>query len=101
VKQRYSSWDSGIGGKIEKGKVGLKELETYMLKKGNVAANASGRQEFLENLISLSEALGLEHRHYNVTVRRSRLPRRGESVAGWVGEKASTSCRSGRETLDS
>ena len=52
VKQRYSSWDSGIGGKIEKGKVGLKELETYMLKKGKVAANASGRQEFLENLIN-------------------------------------------------
>src|SRR5437762_10948224 len=52
VKQRYSSWDSGIGGKIEKGKVGFKELEAYMLRKGEPAANASGRQEFLENLIN-------------------------------------------------
>src|SRR5262245_56328679 len=52
VKQRYSSWDSGIGGKIEKGKVGFKELEDYMLKKGDADANASGRQEFLENLIN-------------------------------------------------
>ncbi|HTE91436.1 MAG TPA: hypothetical protein VK639_20980 [Terriglobales bacterium] len=38
---------------------------------------------------------------FYVTVRRSRLPLRGASVAGWVGEKPSTSCRSGRETLDS
>ena len=52
VKQRYSSWDSGIGGKIEKGKVGLKELEAYMLKKGEATANTSGRQEFLENLVN-------------------------------------------------
>jgi xylose isomerase len=52
VKQRYRSWDSGIGGKIEKGKVSLKELEDYMLKKGEAASNASGRQEFLENLIN-------------------------------------------------
>ncbi|PYK00773.1 MAG: xylose isomerase, partial [Verrucomicrobia bacterium] len=52
VKKRYSSWDSGIGGKIEKGKAGFKELEAYMLKKGEVAANLSGRQEFLENLIN-------------------------------------------------
>src|SRR5882762_5945804 len=33
VKQRYSSWNAGIGEKIEKGKVGFKELEAYMLKK--------------------------------------------------------------------
>jgi xylose isomerase len=52
VRQRYSSWDSGIGKKIEEGKVGFKELETYMLKKGDVEPNASGRQEFLENLIN-------------------------------------------------
>jgi xylose isomerase len=52
VRQRYSSWDSGIGEKIEKGKVGFKELETYMLKKGEAAPNESGRQEFLENLIN-------------------------------------------------
>src|SRR3954447_22900570 len=34
VKKRYSSWDSGIGAKIENGKVGLKELEAYTLKTG-------------------------------------------------------------------
>ena len=52
VKQRYSSWDTGIGAKIEAGKVGFKELETYMLKQGEAAANTSGRQEYLENLIN-------------------------------------------------
>jgi xylose isomerase len=52
VQQRYASWDSGIGAKIEAGKVGFKELEAYMLAKGDADANASGRQEFLENLIN-------------------------------------------------
>jgi xylose isomerase len=52
VKQRYSSWDSGIGARIESGKATMKELETYILKKGEVSANTSGRQEFLENLIN-------------------------------------------------
>lgn len=52
VKQRYSSWDSGIGAKIESGKLGLKELEEYMLKKGDVTPNTSGGQEYLENLIN-------------------------------------------------
>lgn len=52
VRQRYASWDSGIGAKIEKGKVGFKELEAYMLEKGEISANASGRQEYLENLIN-------------------------------------------------
>jgi xylose isomerase len=52
VKQRYSSWDSGIGEKIEKGKVGFKELDAYIAKKGDIEPNTSGRQEFLENLIN-------------------------------------------------
>ena len=52
IKQRYSSWDSGIGVKIESGKLGLKDLEEYMLKKGDIAPNTSGRQEYLENLIN-------------------------------------------------
>jgi xylose isomerase len=30
----------------------MKELEIYILKKGEAAANTSGRQEFLENLIN-------------------------------------------------
>jgi len=52
VKQRYASWDDGIGAKIESGKISFKELETYMLKQGEVKPNVSGRQEFLDNLIN-------------------------------------------------
>jgi xylose isomerase len=52
VKNRYASWDSGIGAKIESGKASFKYLEAYMLKKGDADANVSGRQEFLENLIN-------------------------------------------------
>jgi xylose isomerase len=52
IKDRYSSWDTGIGREIESGKAGFKELEAYILKKGEAAPNASGRQEFLENLIN-------------------------------------------------
>lgn len=52
VKNRYRSWDTGIGKKIESGKASFKSLESYMLKKGEVTRNESGRQEFLENLIN-------------------------------------------------
>ena len=52
VKQRYASWDSGIGAKIESGKSNFTELEAHMLKQGEVTTNVSGRQEFLENLIN-------------------------------------------------
>ena len=52
IKERYSSWDSGVGAKIESGKTSLKDLEAYMLKKGDITPNTSGRQEFLENLIN-------------------------------------------------
>ena len=52
VKQRYASWDTGLGAEIEKGKHNFKTLEAIMLKKGEAAANTSGRQEFLENLIN-------------------------------------------------
>ncbi len=52
VKQRYSSWDRGLGKSIEQGKESFETLEAYMLKKGEAAANESGRQEFLENLIN-------------------------------------------------
>ena len=52
VKERYGSWNTGIGAKIESGKMNLTELEAYMLQKGEVAPNVSGRQEFLENLIN-------------------------------------------------
>ncbi len=52
VKERYSSWDDGIGAKIEAGKCGFKDLEAYIMKKGEAAACVSGRQEYLENLIN-------------------------------------------------
>ena len=52
VKNRYRSWDEGIGAKIEAGDVSLADLETYMLEQGDVSANESGRQEFIENLIN-------------------------------------------------
>ena len=52
IKNRYSSWDSGVGQTIENGKSSFKELEKYILKKGRIASNDSGRQEFLENLIN-------------------------------------------------
>jgi xylose isomerase len=52
LKNRYRSWDTGLGRDIEKRKVGFKELSAYMLKKGEADANESGGQEFLENLIN-------------------------------------------------
>jgi len=52
VAQRYASWDSGIGEKIESGKADLAELEAYTLKRGEVTPNESSRQEFLERLIN-------------------------------------------------
>ncbi|MFI4876896.1 MAG: xylose isomerase [Blastopirellula sp. JB062] len=49
---RYGSWSDGVGAEIEAGKHDLKSLEKYMLDKGEAAANASGRQEMLENLFN-------------------------------------------------
>ncbi len=51
LKQRYSTFDGGIGAQIEKGEVGFEELEAYTLKNGEPIL-ASGRQEMLENLIN-------------------------------------------------
>jgi xylose isomerase len=52
VQDRYSSWDTGIGADIESGKADFKSLEAYMLPKGDISPNQSGRQEMLENLIN-------------------------------------------------
>jgi len=52
MKDRYASWDTGIGKDIEEGKATFKSLETHMLEKGYATPNTSGRQEFLENLIN-------------------------------------------------
>jgi xylose isomerase len=52
VANRYSSYDDGIGRRIELGQATLAELEQYMLEKGEADASKSGRQEFLENVIN-------------------------------------------------
>jgi xylose isomerase len=53
VKNRYRSWDSGIGADIEAGKADFESLEKYMLQKGEPDSNESGRQEMLENIFNL------------------------------------------------
>lgn len=52
VKDRYASWDSGLGAEIEAGDHDFTSLEQIMLKKGEAATNASGRQELFENVIN-------------------------------------------------
>lgn len=52
VKDRYSSFDSGVGKEVESGSASFASLESYMLEKGEADANASGRQEYLENVIN-------------------------------------------------
>ncbi|MCA9007842.1 MAG: xylose isomerase, partial [Planctomycetaceae bacterium] len=52
VAKRYASYDEGIGKQIEEGSVSFADLETYMLEKGDSAANMSGRQEWIENVIN-------------------------------------------------
>jgi xylose isomerase len=52
VRQRYRSWDSGLGATIESGTASFASLEAYMLEKGEVAPNESGRQEMLENIVN-------------------------------------------------
>jgi len=51
VKERYSTWDSGIGAEVEAGKSDLKKLEAHALKAGEPKLG-SGRQEYLENLFN-------------------------------------------------
>ncbi len=51
IKNRYSSYDSGIGAKIEAGMVDLKDLEAFILKNGE-PKQISGKQEMLENIIN-------------------------------------------------
>ncbi len=52
MKNRYRSYDSAIGQEIEQGKATFASLERYLFEKGNAAANESGRQEMLENVIN-------------------------------------------------
>jgi xylose isomerase len=51
VQQRYSSFDSDIGAKVEAGTCSFEDLEAHALAQGEPNL-ASGRQEMLENLIN-------------------------------------------------
>jgi xylose isomerase len=52
LKDRYRSWDNGIGMEIEANKHNFATLEKYMLAKGDAAPNPSGRQELVENIVN-------------------------------------------------
>jgi xylose isomerase len=52
VDERYSSWNTGVGAEVEAGQHSLKSLEAYMLEKGEITPNTSGRQEMLEHLVN-------------------------------------------------
>ena len=52
VDDRYGSWDSELGKKIESGSVSFAELESLMLEQGDAKPNTSGRQELLENIVN-------------------------------------------------
>lgn len=51
VDDRYASYDSGIGERIERGDVGLEELEAHALEAGEPTVS-SGRQERLESVLN-------------------------------------------------
>jgi xylose isomerase len=52
VAERYSSFDSGFGRDIEKGRVGFKELNKLVLSQLGEPKPRSGKQEYLENLLN-------------------------------------------------
>lgn len=53
VKERYASWNSGIGADIIAGKVGLEEVAEYALGLADPKAQvASGRQELMESILN-------------------------------------------------
>jgi xylose isomerase len=52
VKERYKSYETGIGADIVAGKVTLVDLEKYALQLGDVTTNESSRQEYLESVIN-------------------------------------------------
>ena len=52
VAQRYASFDTGYGRDIEKGKTSFKALEALVIKDIGEPTPRSGRQEYLENLLT-------------------------------------------------
>jgi xylose isomerase len=51
VKERYSSYDSGFGARIESGTATLEDCEAHILATGEPLTR-SGRQEMLENIVN-------------------------------------------------
>ena len=52
VKERYSSYNSGIGADIVSGKATLESLSEYALKLNVVEEKKSGAQEYLESIVN-------------------------------------------------
>lgn len=52
IRERYESWDSPLGQRIEAGKSSFLELEKLALKQGEVRRLKSGQQEYLEGLFN-------------------------------------------------
>ncbi len=52
LKERYRSYNDGIGKKIVANEVGFKELEAYLLNKKELDKNESGKQEYLEAVLN-------------------------------------------------
>ncbi len=52
VKNRYRSFDAGVGAEIEKRTATFESLEGYVLGRHKLTPNESGRQEMLENIIN-------------------------------------------------
>ena len=52
VKERYASFDSGLGKKFEEGKASLEDLYDYAVKNGEPVVS-SGKQELYETLLNL------------------------------------------------
>lgn len=51
VKERYASYETGIGAKIVNGEVGFEALEAYAMTLDDIT-NTSGRQEMLEGILN-------------------------------------------------
>ena len=52
MKNRYASWDSGIGAAIEAGQEDFTSLEKHVLSQPDPVQHTSGRQEFCENIVN-------------------------------------------------
>jgi len=52
IKERYKSYETGIGAKIRKGETTLEELASHAEKNGAPALPGSGKQEYLESIVN-------------------------------------------------